>query len=401
MGNYNHEAFEVSPEIIEEYESSGYESPEEEQLEEFYEAQAAEYHASQAEFEVQSERMRVFSSENPNFPLVYASEMFKVPRVAPEPILENIIYPGALTIFAGDPKAGKSTFLFHALQAMKHREKCCGLNTKALNVVYASEQTDNSLFSQISEFKGMKTNSSLAFIPFENNKALRGSEFFYPENWSQQVAIWEDAVKKAKAGLLVIDTFSSFAQFEAGEASDAGPVTSRLQELKSLISARPGLGIVLCHHLRKAQSNGGDWRARNFADVANSYALLAASDMNAILFAPSKKEEDKNLREILVQGRMLGKVPQPFKVQYRLIDDQLVEEGNALAHRRDKSELQERILAAVQADPDRFDQLSIEKLARELSIFWGEPVAPNQARVFRGKYPKGSIKPAHPVALKV
>jgi hypothetical protein len=61
---------------------------------------------------------------------------------------------------------------------------------------------------------------------------------------------------------------------------------------------------LVCHHLRKEdEKHAGD--TPTFHDIANSYALAAASDMNAIIWKPSKTDENKNLRTIKLQGRFL------------------------------------------------------------------------------------------------
>jgi len=53
----------------------------------------------------------------------------------------------------------------------------------------------------------------------------------------------------------------------------------QLQALKRLFVDTPELSIMILHHLRKEINRfGGDQKARNFSDIANSYALRAGSD---------------------------------------------------------------------------------------------------------------------------
>ena len=74
--------------------------------------------------------------------LICMADMAGCPRVKAEPILEKLIYPGSLTILAGDPKIGKTTFLLHALNSLDlmGRIPFCGMRTRQVRVLYASEQ---------------------------------------------------------------------------------------------------------------------------------------------------------------------------------------------------------------------------------------------------------------------
>jgi hypothetical protein len=312
---------------------------------------------------------------------IRAKDMFLLPRTRPQPFLENLIYPGSLLILAGNPKAGKSTFLWHALQAMTTGQSFCGLKTRLTTVLYTSEQPDPSLFTQIEKVPGYKENERIFFLPLDFNCTTR-PEFnlttkrevevsHFPATWEEQVNLWKEELQKVNANILVIDTFTAFGLFKTGEAFDSGPVTTRFQQLKSLQTSIPGLSIVVLHHLRK-----GDLRKKGeptFHDIANSYALTAASDMNAILWQPSEKKENSNLRTVRIQGRFLD---EEFAFNFRKNGQEFSRSDSPR-----KSDWDATILERVLAHPDWWD-LSIRGLAEKLEI------KKHYVESFRMLYPK-------------
>ena len=316
---------------------------------------------------------------------IRAKDMFLLPRTRPQPFLENLIYPGSLLILAGSPKAGKSTFLWHALQAITTGKEFCGLKTRLAKVLYASEQPDPSLFRQIEKVPGYDKNENIFFLPLDFNYSPRtsidtqtGKEVsinYFPTTWEEQIKLWQEELEKTDANILVIDTFTAFGVFKTGEAFDSGPVTTRFQQLKSLQTSFPGLSIVVLHHLRKEDEKKK--REPTFHDIANSYALTAASDMNAILWKPSGKKEDINLRSIKIQGRFLDEeVPFSFRKngpEFSRSDAPRKKDGNAI------------ILERVLAHPNWWD-LSIRELADKLET------KKHYVESFRMAYPK-----EHPV----
>jgi AAA domain len=315
---------------------------------------------------------------------IRAKDMFLLPRTRPQPFLENLIYPGSLLILAGSPKAGKSTFLRHALQAITTGKEFCGLKTRLATVLYASEQPDPSLFTQIEKVPGYDKNENIFFLPLDfnftprSNTETSGREViinYFPTTWEQQVMLWKEELEKTNANILVIDTFTAFGLFKVGEAFDSGPVTTRFQQLKTLQTSFPGLSIVVLHHLRKEDmKKKGD---PTFHDIANSYALTAASDMNAILWQPSKKKEDSNLRSIKIQGRFLDEeLPFSFRKNGQEFS------GSDASTKKNWNEI---ILERVLAHPDWWD-LSIRELADKLEV------KKHYVESFRMTYPK-----EHPV----
>lgn len=346
----------VAPEQFEDF--SEIDAPEPSQ--EDYESLAEEEAAWAEEEEIQREaeaNYRAWESQTAKQGFIYMNRLATCPHKTPEAIVEKLIYPGSLTILAGDPKAGKSTFLLHALDALATGKDFCGLKTRRVNTLYASEQSLPSLYSQVQRLPSYRNNSHVAVIPWEFNFDVKNGNKIFPKSWLEQVKLWHARLKNAHGGLLVVDTFTSFAQFNGGEAFDSGPVTNRLQQLKSLQSDIPDLAICVNHHLRKEDFQRGG--KRTFADIANSYALRAASDTNIILYRPSNKREDSNLRELQIESRFLEDVQ---TLRFRKNGSEFTEETGELT-----SPVAEKIRAAIQANPE-LDKLSIRVLADTLKV---------------------------------
>jgi hypothetical protein len=329
----------------------------------------SQYHIWKTELDAQEAReleRQQWEKAMPHKSIIFMDKMHECPHKKTDPILDSVIYPGSLTILAADPKCGKSTFLFHALQAISDGKPFCGLNTRRVTTLYASEQPFQSLNSQVSRIPNHERNSHVGFVPYEFNyleREHRNEETgkiemakIFPQNWEQQIGFWRERIRAIKAGLLIVDTFTAFAMFKGGEAYDSGPVTTRLQQLKSLQADSPDLAIVVCHHLRK-EDNKRAYGARAFNDIANSYALRAASDMNILMWQPSGKAEDKNLRTMRIEGRFLE---EEVSFHFRKVGE-IFNPSDAPAKRNSH----DRILEAIYAKPS-LNALSVRDLANEL-----------------------------------
>jgi len=361
--------------------SAEYECPSPEEIAQAeYEAWEEENH----QLRLRQEERQQWEAAMPHKNIIFMDKMKDCPHKEPIPIWENIIYPGALTTISSDPKCGKTTTLFYALQAIAEGKDFLGLKTTRTTTLYASEQPFQSLNKQVQRLPNNDKNSHVGFIPYEFNYTRRDmpnpetgqmeSKAVFPTIWEEQVRFWHSKVREINAGLLVIDTFSAFALFRGGEAYDSGPVTTRLQQLKSIQSEFPDLAIVVCHHLRKEDAGRGGMN-RSFSDIANSYAFRAAADMNVLLWKSSKKLADKNLRNITIEGRFLD---EEYSMSFRkVVHDFIRVKPPAKAYPY------QDILDDILAEPE-LNKLPNRKLATELGI------DVNKVKRFRKDYPMDS-----------
>lgn len=333
---------------------------------------------------------------------ITAANLFKQPVNPLKPYCPKFAIPGALTILAGDPKAGKTTLLLHLLSAVTNGEKFLGEQCLKTNALYASEQNSVVLREQLRNVPALESNSRLHFIPLEMNCEWEleghGDEphnYGHPlyrakvfTEWREQVDFWRKQIVKTHAKILVVDTFVSFARLESGDSFDAGVMTGLFMELKTLFQTRNDLSIVVLHHLRKGDSNNPS-PIRKFSDVAGSYALRAATDQNIVMFAHGGKEHP-NRRRIILEGRFGANESLDAELNgatYNRIDAEPVVEKQGIA----AVDRQADIAGALNDDP-RLDLLANKPLAEKLKEW---KITEHQIQVFRKKHPRGSIAESH------
>lgn len=100
---------------------------------------------------------------------ITAANLFKLPSNPAKAYCPKFAIPGALTILAGDPKAGKTTLLLHLLSAVTNGGKFLGEQCVKVNALYASEQNSVVLREQLRNVPDLEGNSRLHFIPLEMN----------------------------------------------------------------------------------------------------------------------------------------------------------------------------------------------------------------------------------------
>ena len=314
-----------------------------------YEALSAEWESAQArelqriqdeqhelaeEYEAKSiaiERVKQLRKQlrGENFPWITVQDFLNLPHSSPKPVINRIIYPGSVTLIAGDPKVGKSTFLFNALLASQEAKTFLGLETRPVKVGYISEQPYQSLYKQLSETPGIRqyVEKNIQLIPFDNNIVLNPEgEDRSPSSWLEQVRLWQAAIDKWTPDLLVLDTYSSFAQLEGGELYDSGPIIRKLQQLKSLVIKAPDIAIVILHHLRKEKNLQGFSPVKSFHDIAGSYGFRAATDVNVLLIKP-EKDDKSPIRRVDIEGRYESDEDKPIftAVRLKVEENQLVD----------------------------------------------------------------------------
>lgn len=134
--------------------------------EEYWKQVEREYEETQREQAAKDAEHAQWQKAMPHYGLISAEGMFSVPYKEPDAYLDGLIYSGSLTILAGDPKAGKSTLLLHALDSMSRGAKFINRSTTRCSVLYASEQPFASLFAQVKRVPGLQKNKHIFFTPF-------------------------------------------------------------------------------------------------------------------------------------------------------------------------------------------------------------------------------------------
>lgn len=337
-----------------------------------------------------------------HFPAIPLPILWAGPRPAVAVYSKYLAYAGCITIVAGDAKAGKSTLMFHALNAVMQGKSFMWESTKRPQVVlYASEQPRISFFTQIEKeakrIPELTTLYNFRPILIENNRLLKpvseknGNSYITvdrwvpPSSWDEQVEIWRAAIAESHATILVIDTLTAFSGFQRGEAADAGVVQARLQTLRNLLVDAPNLAIVILHHLRKEDNlPGGKTMVRTFADMANSYAFRAGSDQNVLIYKQDSNDENSHVRTIVVEGRFMGDKPTDrFQVELTPTGYQrIVAPVSADDLKRQEKDAEVEELAQMIHEHPEWEELGERKL--KAASHKSERVI----RAYREKYPK-------------
>jgi hypothetical protein len=352
-----------------------------EMLEELYQKQLEQEYLEQHDEQLEMERRAKY------YPADTLESLMEKKRPPIKEYVNKLIAAGCITIVAGDPKAGKSTLLFHALSALTNGEPFLWGTSRPVPILYATEQSEVSFQGQIQKemnfSNAVKPNKLFRQIVFEENRMrselVNPPAMVFPPTWNEQIRLWKAAIEKNQAKVFVIDTFTAFAQFRGGESFDPGVVHTRGQALKELLVGNPDLAIVVLHHLRKEPNiRGGDNVTRSFSDIANSYALRAFSDTNVLIYKTSPNAEDEFKRTLVIEGRLTHS---QLPLIIELTKNGFVDVTPKIAPKKEESSFDKLLRKCIQV-PDATNW-SIDRIIEE----WG--FTETEVRNFRRVYNKG------------
>lgn len=154
-------------------------------------------------------------------------------------LLDGYIARGAITLLVGAAKGGKSTWLAGLLKALETGTAYCGLSTQAADVVYLIEEDSPSLDARA---------RAIGLDPHRVVWLTAGASFNQP-TWEARIDAATDEAERIGAGLLVIDTFSFWAELDPQQEWDNAVVTARFKHLRK--ATAKGLAVVVVHHFNK------------------------------------------------------------------------------------------------------------------------------------------------------
>lgn len=254
--------------------------------------------------------------------------------------VDKFAYAGAVTLLAGAPKAGKSTLLFHMMNAAAGGEDFLDQPTAQANVLYATEQSEASFRAQAMRVPGLFENPKAFVVLVERNCTWRpklgadhlpltdhitGSpiwEMEFLDKWEKQIEFWRKMIVATHAKILVIDTFTAFARLKENSNNDPGVISTRLMELKSLFQTRPDLSIIILHHLRKPENNAKSGRTQDENDVLGSQSYIAGVDQIVVL-----SEKETGTINPMRRLRFKGRFEVESTLEVALIKDKYVRTG--------------------------------------------------------------------------
>jgi hypothetical protein len=187
---------------------------------------------------------------------MWAAELAAATPAEPDWLLHGYLAPGAVTLLAGKPKAGKSTLAWAAAEAVaSDAGTFLGRPVAAGPVVYLTEEGAGTLAHK---------------LPDAPIRVLTRDAAWPKPPWPALVAAAVAEAARVEAAILVIDALAFWAGFSEGQEKDAGAAQAAMDALGAATAA--GLAVLLVHHQRKAGGEDGD-------AVRGSGAIFGAVDV--------------------------------------------------------------------------------------------------------------------------
>jgi len=226
-------------------------------------------------------------------PAISAADLFKRPKLSVTSYAEGFVYAGCLNLVSGEPKAGKSTLVWHIVNAISQGAPFLNKPTRKSRVLYVTEQNEVSFRQETQGIEGFSTNPNLFILLPEDAQAT---------TWLNRIEEWGEIATKSGSSIIVIDTFGAFSSLPVGGENDAASISERMMQLKKLYKGRPNLAIILVHHVRKPSSDPK--LAKEYADLRDargSNSIVGCVDHCVML---SKGSRGSTFRNIHTEGRV-------------------------------------------------------------------------------------------------
>jgi DNA-binding transcriptional ArsR family regulator len=277
-------------------------------------------------------------------------------NIPPEPAWSwrGYVAPFALTLLAGRPKVGKSTFVFALLARLVAGEPFLGLETAPTGVLLLSEERRDTL-AEKARILGLNS-----FPPPTSPSGGKETKRVDVVMRGDTAIEWPELVRQAMThchqhdlSVLLIDTWDRWTSLRGDSENAAGAVNEALEPLQ--YAAASGLAVVIVSHQRKSVGEFGE-------AVRGSNALTGGVDIVAEL------ERARPSLSLSSRARALRAVSRftstPEELFVELDDEQGVftliehpEEVKAAVER-------ERILETVAA----LDEATADRVAEEVDL---------------------------------
>jgi AAA domain len=244
------------------------------------------------------------------------SELRALPA-EPDWLWQGFLAPGALTMLAGHPFAGKSMLVSGLLRTLESGEPFLGRKTKATSALLVTEEDQASLRERAGRFGLFAIRSE--YLDRSSSVGL---------DWSALIAGATERALAKEHRLLVIDTFPGLAGLGDEQENDAGAITSRLRPLQ--VAAGAGLAVLFLHHMNNGNQPRGSKAFRGVVDTSIRFLRRPKSrSFRLESETRSTTSISRSVRAELVQApdgwfyRLLDRSSDATDVSTRSVDDLL------------------------------------------------------------------------------
>ena len=267
-----------------------------------------------------------------NLPFASLSEALGETPSEPEWLVDGYLANGVLTLLAGRPKAGKSTFLFGVLESLQSGREFVGRSVRRSTPLLLSEERPGTLASKADAF-------AVGAITLLMQHQAAGA------NWPLLVGAAIKECRRRQHEVLVVDTLHAFAGLAGDSENNAGAQLAAIAPLQ--VAAASGLAVLAVVHQRKSGGEHGE-------AVRGSNALTGAVDIVVELERlPGSLAGNPSARLLKAIGRFPS-TPSELVIEYG--DDGYTAAGD-IGQARETTETMRLLEALVECDATA-DQLA-------------------------------------------
>lgn len=157
-------------------------------------------------------------------------------------VIERLLAKSLLTLFGGKPKAGKTTFAFGGLHAMRYGVPFMGLRANPGRVLYVTEQNKTTIRPKLEEY---------GLLDWDGLTVMFAREML-GEPWEQIVARAASFCEDDHTDLVVVDTVNDLAHLE--NENDTNLWLNALNPLQAL-AQHGGVSVWGVCHAKKEATN--------------------------------------------------------------------------------------------------------------------------------------------------
>lgn len=228
-----------------------------------------------------------------------ANEILSMELEEPDWLWRGFVAKGLVTLIAGLPKDGKSTFIYAMLAKTQRGESFLERETKKSKVMILSEESSHDIKYRL-------------MLQKVNTDDIIISDLTPRQNWKTWQKFIEEKIlgqcKKQQIDMVVIDTLAEIWPVE--KENEVGDIMKAFASLRAL--QREDLAVLLVHHLNKALADQG-------RGIRGSSAIAGATSIN-IEYGKPEGYPDTTQRKISCRGRYMYITPEQLIIDYNKFD---------------------------------------------------------------------------------